>query len=50
MLSRTMVAQEALDLLAAEASVKVQLARLFKVAASLRFGAAVGIRLAEIKI
>jgi hypothetical protein len=45
-----MVAQEAFDLLAAEAFVKVQLARLFNTAASLRLGAAVGMGLAETRI
>lgn len=39
--SRTMVAHEVLDLLAAEAAVKVQEARLSRAAASLRSGAGV---------
>ncbi len=47
MLSRTMVAQLAFDLLAAEAAVKVQLARFWRATALLRSGAAVGNGFAE---
>jgi hypothetical protein len=49
MLSRTMVAQSFFDLLAAEAAVKVQLARFWSATAFLRSGTGVGIGFAETK-